>query len=474
VVGNVTATEDVPPNFVLILADDMGYGDLSYTGHPTILTPNLDALAMSGVRFTSMYAGANICSASRAAMLTGRYAIRNGVYTSFSWPVDNSFRVFYPYSTGSLMHSENTVAQLLHQADYANGLVGKWHLGHYNNSLPLDFGFDYWFGLPYSQDEGCPPGYGVPCDPHGAIFTPTPLYANETIIQQPVNLETLVPRMTDRATTFIDTAVNNSQPFFLYLAYDEVHIPLFASPEFEGTSRRGLYGDAASEMDASIGRVVAHLEAKGLLDNTYIIFSSDNGAWSGLGTQGGFNGPFRGEKGSTFEGGHRVPGFIRGPNIQPGRIHQGVASHMDFFNTILDLAGVPIPDDRIYDGESLVPILVDGDSAEHRCYFFYRDSSLHAVRCGSYKMHYITRCGFCLDPPTKHDPPLLYNLDHDPSEVWGIDPEDPVYQAVKIEMDHAVTLHEANLVKGSPELDGQSPFVQPCCNKVTDCRCGPY
>eukprot|EP01094_Clydonella_sp_ATCC50884_P025709 TRINITY_DN6869_c0_g1_i1.p1 TRINITY_DN6869_c0_g1~~TRINITY_DN6869_c0_g1_i1.p1 ORF type:complete len:511 (-),score=111.70 TRINITY_DN6869_c0_g1_i1:61-1551(-) len=459
------------PNIVVFFADDLGYGDVSFNGHPTIRSPNLDKLAAEGMRMSSFYSGAPICSPSRASILTGRLPIRNGVYTQSEYPLDQLFRVFYPWSTGSLPDTEITIAEALKPANYTSGLIGKWHLGHVD-ALPLERGFDYFYGLPYSQDEGCPPGYGMNCTKEWQHIWPgVPLYRNDTIIQQPVNLQTLVPRYTAEANGFIEQAVVRDKPFFLYMAYDEVHVPLFASPEFTGVSKRGLFGDAVQEMDDSIGQIMAKLDEVGVLENTLVFFTSDNGPWVDQGIEGGSAGLFRGEKGETWEGGMREPAIIYWKGkIQGGQLNMDMTSTMDIFSTALDVAGVPAPTDRVIDGVSLLPLILNGKPVERDCYFYYRDHTLQAARCGAFKAHYVTRCGFCHDPPTWHNPPLLFNVNEDPGEQWELDPTD--YQSVLQDINNAVAKHNSTMVKGVPQLNLLNPFVAPCCDHSNRCNCG--
>jgi arylsulfatase A len=462
------------PNFVIFFADDVGYGDFGFTGHPTILTPNIDYLAAQGTRFTQLYTSAPVCSPSRAGLLTGRLPIRSGIYTSHnSYPYDQ-FRVFYPFSTGSLPPSEITLPQLLKEHGYSTAMMGKWHLGHYNNSLPLHRGFDEWFGIPYSHDEGCPPGYQMPCETSQHIYTPTPLYDGDTIIQQPVNLDTLIQRMTDRAISFINESSLDGKPFFLYVAYPEAHVPLFASSAFLGQSLRGLYGDAMSEMDNSVGTIYSYLVQSGLLSSTYVFFSSDNGPWTSMGIDGGSAGLFRGQKGETWEGGMRVPGILVGPSVSPFGIVTDIASQMDVFVTFLDLAGISLPTDRPIDGVSWTNVLFQSGRIPRHCYFLYRDSLLMAARCGAYKAHYITQCGYCENPPVSHSPPILYNIQVDPSESFPLNTTEPQYQTILHIIDEAVHEHQSGMEAGISQLDSYDLKVEPCCDLADRCVCGPW
>lgn len=236
-------------------------------------------MVREGMKFTQFYSGSPLCSSSRSALLTGRLPIRNGCYTSYGYPIDDLFQVFLPWAYGGLLSSEITIPEMLRTKGYTSALIGKWHLGSYQDFFPTkNGGFDYWFGLPYAHDEGCPPGYGINCTWWEELtFPPTPLYRNLDIIQQPVNLETLTPRYNDEALQFIENSTRAGKPFFLYFAYDEVHVPLFASPKFQNTSARGLYGDAVNEMDHSVGLVLDKLRELKIDNNTLVFFTSDNG-----------------------------------------------------------------------------------------------------------------------------------------------------------------------------------------------------
>lgn len=403
------STSGARPNFIILLADDLGYGDLSYYGAPTISTPNLDRMVQEGMRFTQMYSGAPICSSSRSSILTGRLPIRNGVYTSYGYPLDLIYQVFTPWSEGGLLSEEITIPELLRTKNYTSALIGKWHLGSTGDFFPTKTGgFDYFFGLAYAQDEGCPPGYYegqfMNCTWwQNLTFPPTPLYRNMDIIQQPVNLDTLMARYNQEALQFIENATKANQPFFLYFAYNQVHVPLFASKEFRGSSRRGLYGDAIQEMDHSIGLVLDKLTELGIDKNTFVFFSSDNGPWLSQGIEGGSAGMFRDGKGSTWEGGFREPGIAWWPGkIQPATVNMDITSLMDLFVTFLDLNNISIPNDRIYDGVSLVPALFSQGHVDRDSYFLYNQGALYAVRYKQYKVHYWTRDGFSDLPPEPH------------------------------------------------------------------------
>ncbi len=338
----VGATRDAAfpekPNLVILFADDLGYGDLGCFGHPSIRTPHLDRMAAEGMKLTQFYVAAPVCTPSRSALLTGRLPIRNGMY-------GQRRRVFYPDSTGGLPDEELTLAELLRQRGYATACIGKWHLGHLPQYLPTRHGFDCYFGLPYSNDmqnvrQGHPP---------------LPLMRNEEIIEQPVDQFTLTRRYTEEAVNFVRNS--KEKPFFLYLAYTFPHVPLYASKDFRGRSRRGLYGDVVEELDWSVGVILQMLREEGLAERTLVFFTSDNGPWLIQRLNGGSAGLLRDGKGSTFEGGMRVPAIAWWPGtIAPGQVSMELACSMDLFTTGLKLAGAEVPSDRIIDGVDMTPI----------------------------------------------------------------------------------------------------------------------
>jgi arylsulfatase A len=407
-----------PPNIVVILADDLGYGDLGCYGSPTINTPQLDAMAREGLRFTDFYVPAAVCSPSRAGLLTGRYPVRSGMFG-----VRN---VLYPDSPGGLPRDEITIATALGQAGYATGHIGKWHLGIHSGSTPRDHGFAYAFGVPYSNDmdprPGLPKGMGKPARPpaDGWRF---PLLRNGEVIERPVDQTTLTRRYTQEAVAFIRR--HQRSPFFLYVAHTFPHTPLFASPPFKGRSRRGIYGDTVEELDWSVGEVLAALRAAGVADNTLVVFTSDNGPWLTHGLQGGSAGPLRDGKGSTWEGGMRVPAIAWWPGrIQPGTTGTPVNA-MDLFPTSLALAGVKPPGDRAIDGRDLAPVLFHRQPLPERPFFYYRKDQLAACRLGAYKLHLFTQAGYGQPEPDIPDSPLLFNLEYDPGERFDVAAEHP-------------------------------------------------
>src|SRR6185295_17361509 len=299
------------PNIVVVFVDDMGYGDMGCAGHPTIRTPNLDRMAAEGMRFTDFYVAAPVCTPSRAALLTGRYAVRSGM-------ASDKRRVLFPNSAGGLPDGEITIAEGLKSRGYATAMVGKWHLGHLPQYLPTRQGFESWFGLPYSNDMDRLPA-PKPGEPKWTQYN-VPLMRNEEIVERPADQTTLTRRYTEEALKIIKS--NREKPFFLYLAHAMPHVPLFAGEAFAGKSARGLYGDVIEEIDWSVGQVLAAIRAEGIEKKTLVVFSSDNGPWLIMKENGGSAGLLQEGKGSTWEGGMREPALF----WWPGKIAAGVVT----------------------------------------------------------------------------------------------------------------------------------------------------
>jgi len=404
---NTALAADRLPNFVIIFADDLGYGDLSCYGHPTIRTPQFDRLAAEGMRFTQFYSVGNVCSPSRAALMTGRYYVRTGVNG-----------VLFPQSKNGIPENEITIAEALKTEGYATACIGKWHLGHLPQFLPPNHGFDYYFGLPYSNDMR--PG-------HKRInYPPLPLVRMTETIEENPDQSQLTKRYTAEAIKFIKE--NKDKPFFLYFPHTFPHVPLYASEQFKGKSPRGLYGDVVEEMDWSTGEIIKTLRGLGLAENTLVLFTSDNGPWLSRGKDGGSAGLLREGKATTFEGGHREPAIAWWPGkIKPKTVCHEVASTLDLLPTCLSLAGVEIPKDRVIDGQDISPLLLGTGKVQTKPFFYYRQAELFAVRKGSFKAH-MTTIEIMEKGKRKrleHNPPLLFNLEHDPSEKYNVASKHP-------------------------------------------------
>jgi arylsulfatase A len=405
---------DRPPNFVVIFADDLGYGDLGCYGHPTIRTPHLDQMAREGMRFTQFYAAAEVCTPSRAALLTGRLPPRSGLCS-------NKRRVLFPDSKGGLPADEVTSAEVLKTKGYATGCIGKWHLGHLPQFLPTEHGFDYYFGIPYSNDmdrvASAPRGRAAFLQPKTEFWN-VPLLRNKEEIERPADQHTITRRYADEAVQFIRE--HKDQPFFLYLPHTMPHVPLFASDAFDRKSRRGLYGDVVEELDQAVGTVLQALRDEKLAEHTLVIFTSDNGPWLTQGDQGGSAGLLRDGKGSTFEGGMREPAIAWRPGTVPaGTVSTEMASTLDLLPTLAAQAGAAAPSDRELDGYDITSALTGGKSPRQQM-FYYRGFELMAVRIGPWKAHFQTQTGYGQPQAEKHDPPLLYHLEIDPSEKYNV------------------------------------------------------
>lgn len=346
-------------NIVVILADDLGYGDLGCYGHPRFKTPNLDRMAGEGARLTQFNTPAPFCAPSRASLMTGRYPFRCGLTTN---PTPDGGAAS---DAAGLPLGEITLAQMLRGAGYATGMVGKWHLGHKKpEHLPTRRGFDEYLGIPYSND-----------------MRPVKLLDGETVVEYPVVQATLTRRYTERALRFIER--NRDRPFFLYFAEAMTHKPLACSEAFYKKSGAGLYGDALAELDWSVDQVLKRLKDLGLDERTLVVFTSDNGPW-----YGGSSGGLRGMKSTTWEGGFRVPCIVRWPGRVPaGTVRGELAVTMDLFATALAAAGVPTPSDRVIDGKDLIPLLSDKDHAVHDVVFGQMGPRLSTVRDDRWKLH---------------------------------------------------------------------------------------
>ncbi|XP_032879254.1 steryl-sulfatase [Amblyraja radiata] len=549
---------DQRPNYVIFMADDLGIGDLGCYGNTTLRTPHIDSLAHDGVLLTQHIAAASLCTPSRAAFLTGRYPVRSGM-ASFS-----RIGVFlFTAGSGGLPTNETTFAKLLKEQGYSTALIGKWHLGlnceasgdHCHH--PANHGFDYFYGLPLTNMRNCKPNSGdiFMAGSRSAIRVAVPLITlalftlllldylalltvpwrvlgfvllaaalligavvlflsqfrqlncilmqNDKIIQQPFTFDSLTQRLTNQATSFMER--NLGRPFLLFTSYLHVHTALYASQEFLGKSKHGLYGDSVEEMDWSVGEILASLERLNLSQRTLVYFTSDQGAHveeiSDEGEMhGGWNGIYRGGKGTNWEGGIRVPGLLRWPGVlAAGKEIHGPTSNMDLFPTIAKLAGATMPSDRIIDGRDLMPLLRDEALwSEHEFLFHYCNGYLSAVRwhprnsSAVWKVHFFTPNFYpegsqgCFDKHvclcygryvSHHSPPLLYDLLGDPGETRPLTPaSEPRHQRILEVISSAVEDHRRTLGPVPDQLSVGNlvwkPWLQPCCGSSWQlCHC---
>lgn len=410
------ATEAGNPNIVLIFVDDMGYGDAGCYGNEKIKTPNLDKLAAEGLRFTSFYSSGSTCVPSRTGLMSGRHPNMLG---------KEKLRA----DRDALMPA------MLKRQGYSTAIIGKWHLAGYPKDFtqdemhPLECGFDHHFGTPGSNDVPAPPGKRQTrevfdnCD---KFSFPVPLIRGREVVEHPVDQETITKRYTEDAVKWIGS--RGDEPFFLYLAHNMPHAPIFASKEFQGKSEGGRYGDVIEEIDWSVGEVVKALKEKGVEENTLVVFTSDNGPWTMFGPHGGTAKPLRGEKGTSWEGGFRVPGIFRWPGkIAAGEI-DGMAANLDLYATFATLSGGDQPTDKQgYISKDLTGVLLRGEETPRKQWLF----GGNAFRSGKYKIHLATK-DRSSDPDTrqrepmaKHDPPLLFDLEADMVEQKNLNTSMP-------------------------------------------------
>ena len=521
------------PNFVILFADDWGWGDLGANDKSAAgMTPNLDKIAAEGVRFTDFHFGASVCSVSRAALLTARLGVRNGVVSNFH--VDSEY---------GLPRSENTIAELLKPAGYSTAIIGKWHLGTTPGYHPTYRGFDHYIGLPYSVDMGCtdtggfdrgtnrkcPRGNDPPTTKQFKL--PLPLYTattncsmqttgscNGVIAEQPTNFTVLSDRYSAFAEDFIaNHTADAADPFFLYVPFSHVHTPQYSATRNRGKSGKkgdaGHFYDSLLELDETVGKIMASLKTHGVDDNTLVFVTGDNGPWESKCALAGNAGPFIGgwqrthggggsaSKTTLWEGGHREVGLARWPGkIQPGRVSRATLSSMDYLPTMLALAGVALPSDRVYDGIDISSVLLATKSddalataAAGHTTLFHPNSGydvkksgvpgkLDAIRWNDpltgkqwkaiYQTGGIPDCAGSSGNITRHDPPLLFELGADPGETTALDVTEPAHAAAltKIIAVLAAQMHSVNTTFASVTNDSVGLVFEPCAQYPTSCR----
>lgn len=378
-----------PPNIIFIFADDLGYGDLGCFGARDIKTPNIDRMAKEGITFTSFYSASSVSSPSRAGFLTGRLPQRMGVNG-----------VFFPQSFTGMPSEEVTIAELLKSKGYKTGIIGKWHLGHRPQFLPLQQGFDEYYGIPYSNDM------------HNVVY----MDGND-IVEHHIDQAEMTKRFHEKSLSFVTR--HRDDPFFLFLSHAMPHVPLYVSEQFKGSSKRGLYGDVIQEMDWGVGAIIDTLDKLNLLENTLIIFTSDNGPWSVMEDHGGSSGGLRQGKFYTFEGGMRVPTVALWKGTIPeGLVNNDLASQMDWFPTFAALADIALPKDRAIDGVDISKVLFGKGKRAKDSYLFFSGEQLMGYRKGQWKVK-MPFAGFERQRWKQGEPAhdtLLFDLEKDPGE----------------------------------------------------------
>lgn len=363
------AAPDRPPNIVLFLTDDQGYADVGCFGAKRFKTPNLDRMAAEGVKLTSFYVAQPVCTASRAAIMTGCYPNRVGLFGALNHT-----------STIGISENETILPQLCRQRGYATACFGKWHLGHLPKFSPLRHGFDEFAGLPYPNDNG-------PDHPTIKGIPSLPWIEGEKVAARDPDQHLFTNKITELGVSFIER--NRERPFFLYLAHIMPHVPIHAGDSFRGKSGAGLYGDVIEELDSSLGVILDTLGRFGLDNDTLVLFTSDNGPFLSYGEHAGSAAPFRGGKLTTFEGGVRMPFIARWPGrIPAGRTSDAIVASMDLYPTLARLMGAPLPERKI-DGKDIWPLLSGQSSGSpHEAFYYYGGEELQAVRSGRWKLHF--------------------------------------------------------------------------------------
>ena len=388
-----TDNNEISPNIVFIFADDLGYGDLSSYGASDINTPNIDFIGKNGIKFTDFYSVSSVCTPSRAGMLTGRYPQRFGLNG-----------VLFPDSHTGLPSSEYTIAELLRDSGYKTGMVGKWHLGHKYEFLPLQQGFDFFYGIPYSND-----------------MASTVYFAGNDVVDYYPDQSQMTKKLTEEAVKYIDR--NKENNFYLYVAHPMPHVPIYVSEKFRGSSDRGLYGDVIQELDWSVGEIIKRLEELNILDETLVIFSSDNGPWLTMRDMGGSAGELRNGKMYTFEGGMRVPTLAMMKGLIPEGIESNeIISQLDWMPTFASLTRTEISKEIAIDGDDITEILRGNSFDYERDYLFFDYEKLEAYRRGDWKVKlpYEGWPGSWYKSPIDSHDTLLFNLRKDPGEKNNI------------------------------------------------------
>ncbi len=436
------------PNILLINCDDLGFGDLGCYGSTRNKTPVLDRLATDGIRFDSFYTASPVCSPARGALLTGCYPPRIG-FGSF-----NGLPVLFPGMGVGLPATEISLAKVLSDAGYATQAIGKWHCGDQPDFQPNNHGFDDYFGIPFSNDMG----RQVNSPKQLAHLPPLPLLVNGEVVEQQPDQSSLTERYVGHGLDFMRShagADGSGRPFFLYLAHMYVHLPIYVQERFAEQSDNGAYGAAVESIDWATGVLLDELEALGIADDTIVIFTSDNGSlgdnpppWGSPEPLGGSNGPLRGTKGTTWEGGQRVPGIVRWPvRIGPGRVSDEIVTAMDLYPTLAALGGGSVPDDRIIDGRDIQALWFDDAPSPHEAFFYYWMNELHAVRSGDWKLHFAKR---------DEEHRALYNLVDDLGETTDVSADHP---EVVARLEALAETARADL--GDSRLDRQGSGVRP-------------
>lgn len=403
---------DTRPNVILINCDDLGYGDLGCYGSPLNKTPALDQLANEGIRFTSFYMASPVCSPSRGALLTGSYPPR------FSFGLFEGLPVLFPGQAVGLPQTEISIARLLREAGYRTQMIGKWHCGDQDGFLPINHGFEHYFGLPYSNDMGRQANHpdGIPVPP------PLPLLLDGEVIEQQPDQSSLTERYVQEAVRFMRIA--KDKPFFLYLAHMYVHVPIYVTEERLSQSQNGVYGAAVESIDWATKVIMRELAQLGLDENTVVIFTSDNGSLgekSIYGTNvptGGSNLPLRGTKTTTWEGGQRVPAIVRWKGtIEPGQVNDLLLTSMDLYPTLANICGAQLPTDRVIDGKDVVDIWHGiSNESPHETFVYYAGNTLEAIRDSQWKLHFAKG---------RREVQELYDLATDVSESLNVFAEHP-------------------------------------------------